>query len=75
MVQWLAKRREDRIRRRGDARALRAEFELEPASGMARLRTLLRDVGELERARMSSHAAAREESRTGAAQRVTSRRA
>ncbi|MDQ6775898.1 MAG: hypothetical protein M3071_06705 [Actinomycetota bacterium] len=49
---WRTKREQRRL----DKRALRSEFELDPRPrGFARLRALMADIGELERARIASH--------------------
>jgi hypothetical protein len=55
MLRSISDRRASRVQRRDDARALRAEFELDRPRGLAALRALVRDVGELERARMTAH--------------------
>jgi hypothetical protein len=65
MLRWISDGRRAREQRRGDARAVRAEFELDPPRGLAALRGLMRDVGELERARVTAHRRAAEEARDG----------
>jgi hypothetical protein len=63
MWRWITERRTARVRRRDDARALRAEFELERPRGLAALRALVRDIGDLERARMTAHKRAADDAR------------
>jgi hypothetical protein len=63
MLRWISERRVAREQRRGDARALRAEFELERPRGLAALRALMRDIGDLERARMTAHKRSADEAR------------
>jgi hypothetical protein len=63
MENWWTRRRAQRRRRREIARAVRAEFELEPPRGLARIRALMNEVAALEQARMAAHARARERPR------------
>ncbi|MGI8803797.1 MAG: hypothetical protein ACR2KV_16800 [Solirubrobacteraceae bacterium] len=76
MASWGNQRRQERRRRREIGIALRAEFELDRPRGWAAVRALVQNVGELERARMTSSARAREKPlpRPRAAERTTSRR-
>ncbi|MCA1689941.1 MAG: hypothetical protein LC720_05750 [Actinobacteria bacterium] len=60
--------------RREIARAIRGELELEPPRGLARIRALTSEVGELERARMTALARALERPQPAASRRLASRR-
>lgn len=78
MRDWWTQRRLARLRRRVDGRALRAEFELEQPRGLAALRAFSRQIGELERARMTARVRALDELRASrrppAPEHATSRR-
>ena len=63
MANWWTRRRAQRRRRREVDRAVRAEFELEPPRGPARIRAFMREIGALEQARMAAHARALERPR------------
>jgi hypothetical protein len=55
---------------------VRAEFVLEPPRGLARIRALMREMTELEQARMAAHARAleRPRARPAAPRRLAGRR-
>jgi len=76
MVTRRARRRQQRLRQREIRLALRSEFEFERPRGWAALRALVRDVGGLERARITARASAIDDAlrRPPAPQRTTNQR-
>jgi len=76
MVTRRARRRQQRLRQREIRLALRSEFEFERPRGWVALRALVRDVGGLERARITARASAIDDAlrRPPAPQRTTNQR-